>query len=173
MSMKSPTAAAAAAEQQSQQSAASAEGTANDRDNLTTHADDQDPGGQRVDQLAKGWKAALARCPCTLFARREARTRNDRGNLPLPMAASFGAPVEVVEALLEAHPEAASITNNYGILALHFTAWKNEPLECMSCAGNRRQNHLTSLADRGGEQLIGINCTQIPINWNYGNGLCL
>ena len=92
----------------------------------------------RVDQLAKGWKATLARCSCTLFARREARTRNDRGNLPLHMGSFFRAPVEVVEAaLLEAHPEAASVTNNYGNLALHFTAWKKGPLECISCAGNR------------------------------------
>ena len=46
------------------------------------------------------------------------------------------APVEVVKALLEAHPKAASVTNNFGNLALHFTAWKKGPLECMSCAGN-------------------------------------
>ena len=52
------------------------------------------------------------------------------------MAASFGALVEVVEALHEAHPEAASVTDNYGNLALHFTVWKTGPLECMSCAGN-------------------------------------
>eukprot|EP00569_Conticribra_weissflogii_P020661 CAMPEP_0171425322 /NCGR_PEP_ID=MMETSP0881-20121228/3247_1 /TAXON_ID=67004 /ORGANISM="Thalassiosira weissflogii, Strain CCMP1336" /LENGTH=680 /DNA_ID=CAMNT_0011944623 /DNA_START=105 /DNA_END=2149 /DNA_ORIENTATION=- len=35
------------------------------------------------------------------------------------------------EGLLEAYPEAASITNNYGNLALHFTAWKKGPLDCM------------------------------------------
>jgi hypothetical protein len=33
------------------------------------------------------------------------------------------------EALLEAYPEAASLTNNYGNLALHFTAWKKGPLD--------------------------------------------
>ena len=44
-------------------------------------------------------------------------------------AASFRAPVEVIERLLEAYPEAALITNNYGNLALHFTAWKKGPLD--------------------------------------------
>jgi hypothetical protein len=34
-----------------------------------------------------------------------------------------------VESLLEAYPEAASMTNNYGNLPLHFTAWKKGPLE--------------------------------------------
>lgn len=33
------------------------------------------------------------------------------------------------EALLEAYPEAASLTNNYGNLPLHFTAWKKGPLD--------------------------------------------
>ncbi len=81
-------------------------------------------------ELAKGWKAALGRCsdPRT---RREARAKNDRGNLPLHTAASFRAPVEVIEGLLEAYPEAASLTNNYGNLALHFTAWKKGPVDCM------------------------------------------
>ena len=37
--------------------------------------------------------------------------------------------MEVAEALLEAYPEAASLTNNYGNLALHFTAWKKGPLD--------------------------------------------
>jgi predicted AAA+ superfamily ATPase len=37
--------------------------------------------------------------------------------------------MEVAEALLEAYPEAASLTNNYGNLPLHFTAWKKGPLE--------------------------------------------
>ena len=35
----------------------------------------------------------------------------------------------ITEALLQAYPEAASITNNYGNLPLHFTAWKKGPLE--------------------------------------------
>mmetsp|Transcript_7997 Transcript_7997/g.15060 ORF Transcript_7997/g.15060 Transcript_7997/m.15060 type:complete len:582 (-) Transcript_7997:117-1862(-) len=79
-------------------------------------------------ELAKGWKAAIARStdPAT---RHECRIKNDRGNLPLHTAASFRAPIEVTEALLEAYPEAASITNNYGNLALHFTAWKKGPLD--------------------------------------------
>lgn len=79
-------------------------------------------------ELAKGWKAAIARAtdPAT---RHETRIKNDRGNLPLHTAASFRAPIEVTEALLEAYPEAASITNNYGNLALHFTAWKKGPLD--------------------------------------------
>jgi len=34
-----------------------------------------------------------------------------------------------IEALLEAFPEAAGMTNNYGNLALHFTAWKKGPLD--------------------------------------------
>jgi predicted AAA+ superfamily ATPase len=34
-----------------------------------------------------------------------------------------------VEALLEAYPEAASMTNNYGNLPLHFAAWKKGPLD--------------------------------------------
>jgi ankyrin repeat protein len=55
--------------------------------------------------------------------------KNDRGNLPLHSAASFRAPVEVIEALLDVYPEAASATNNYGNLALHFTAWKKGPLD--------------------------------------------
>lgn len=33
------------------------------------------------------------------------------------------------EALLNAYPDAASLTNNYGNLPLHFTAWKKGPLE--------------------------------------------
>ena len=49
--------------------------------------------------------------------------------MPLHSAASFRAPLEVTEALLEAYPEAASQTNNYGNLALHFTAWKKGPLD--------------------------------------------
>jgi len=89
------------------------------------------PTGDYVDlhELAKGWKAAIARAtdPETKL---EARVKNDRGNLPLHSAASFRAPLEVQEALLEAYPEAASATNNYGNLALHFTAWKKGPLEC-------------------------------------------
>jgi len=79
-------------------------------------------------ELAKGWKAAVARAadPTT---RHEATMKNDRGNLPLHSAASFRAPIEVTEALLEAFPEAAGMTNNYGNLALHFTAWKKGPLD--------------------------------------------
>lgn len=84
--------------------------------------------GSEIHDLAKGWKAAIARAkdPAT---RHEARIKNDRGNLPLHSAASFRAPLEVTEALLEAYPEAASLTNNYGNLALHFTAWKKGPLD--------------------------------------------
>mmetsp|Transcript_19809 Transcript_19809/g.30592 ORF Transcript_19809/g.30592 Transcript_19809/m.30592 type:complete len:593 (-) Transcript_19809:160-1938(-) len=86
--------------------------------------------GDYVDlhELSKGWKAAIARAkdPVT---RHEAQVKNDRGNLPLHSAASFRAPLEVTEALLEAYPEAASTTNNYGNLALHFTAWKKGPLD--------------------------------------------
>merc|ERR1719223_2356039 len=79
-------------------------------------------------ELAKGWKAAIARAtdPTT---KHESQIKNDRGNLPLHSATSFRAPLEVAEALLEAYPEAASITNNYGNLALHFTAWKKGPLD--------------------------------------------
>lgn len=96
-------------------------------------ADAADPSSvEYVDlhELAKGWKAALTCCsdPRT---RHEARRKNDRGNLPLHTAASFRAPVEVIERLLESYPEAASMTNNYGNLALHFTAWKKGPLDCM------------------------------------------
>jgi ankyrin repeat protein len=47
----------------------------------------------------------------------------------LHSACSFRAPIEVAEALLEAYPEAASLTNNYGNLALHFTAWKKGPVD--------------------------------------------
>jgi len=79
-------------------------------------------------ELAKGWKAAIARCNDPA-ARHETRVRNDRGNLPLHTAASFRSPLEVTEALLEAYPEAASMTNNYGNLALHFAAWKKGPLD--------------------------------------------
>jgi len=61
--------------------------------------------------------------------RHEAKIKNDRGNLPLHSAASFRAPLEVAEALLDAYPEAARETNNYGNLALHFTAWKKGPLD--------------------------------------------
>ena len=35
----------------------------------------------------------------------------------------------MTEALLEAYPEGASVTNNYGNLSLHFTAWKKGPLD--------------------------------------------
>lgn len=55
--------------------------------------------------------------------------KNDRGNLPLHSAASFRAPLEVAESLLDAYPEAARESNNYGNLALHFTAWKKGPLD--------------------------------------------
>jgi len=86
--------------------------------------------GDYVDlhELAKGWKAAIARAkdPAT---KHESQVMNDRGNLPLHSAASFRAPLEVTEALLEAYPESASQTNNYGNLALHFTAWKKGPLD--------------------------------------------
>jgi len=79
-------------------------------------------------ELAKGWKAAIARAtdPVT---KHEIQVSNDRGNLPLHSATSFRAPMEVAEALLEGYPEAASISNNYGNLPLHFTAWKKGPLE--------------------------------------------
>jgi len=89
-----------------------------------------DPEYVDLHELAKGWKAALSCCtdPRT---RHESRRKNDRGNLPLHSAASFRAPIEVIEGLLEAYPEAASMTNNYGNLALHFTAWKKGPLDCM------------------------------------------
>lgn len=79
-------------------------------------------------ELAKGWKAAIARATDPV-SRHETRIKNDRGNLPLHTAASFRAPIEATEALLEAYPEAAAITNNYGNLALHFTAWKKGPLD--------------------------------------------
>jgi len=78
-------------------------------------------------ELAKGWKSAIVRAtnPAT---RIEAQVKNDRGNLPIHTAASFRAPIEVAEALINAYPEGASQTNNYGNLALHFTAWKKGPL---------------------------------------------
>jgi SpoVK/Ycf46/Vps4 family AAA+-type ATPase len=97
---------------------------------IATMAPLSDPEYVDLHELAKGWKAALSYCsdPRT---RHEARVKNDRGNLPLHSAASFRAPVEVIEGLLEAYPEAASMTNNYGNLALHFTAWKKGPLDCM------------------------------------------
>jgi ankyrin repeat protein len=46
-------------------------------------------------ELAKGWKAAIARAqdPAT---RHEAQIKNDRGNLPLHSAASFRAPLDVI-----------------------------------------------------------------------------
>lgn len=90
--------------------------------------DQKGQSGVDLHELAKGWKASIARTtdPAT---RHEARIKNDRGNLPLHTAASFRAPIEVTEALLESYPEAASITNNYGNLALHFTAWKKGPLD--------------------------------------------
>ena len=128
MSMKSPTnnnyaAETSPTEQQQQR----AEKTNNDAANA---ADPRDVEYVDLHELAKGWKAALSCCsdPGT---RHEARRKNDRGNLPLHTAASFRAPVEVIEGLLEAYPEAASMTNNYGNLALHFTAWKKGPLDCM------------------------------------------
>jgi hypothetical protein len=121
MSMKSPTNYAEAGSPTEQ--ATDAQTNANAADH---------PSVEYVDlhELAKGWKAALSCCsdPRT---RHEARRKNDRGNLPLHTAASFRAPVEVIEGLLEAYPEAASMTNNYGNLALHFTAWKKGPLDCM------------------------------------------
>ena len=54
-----------------------------------------DPEYVDLHELAKGWKAALAWAmdPAT---RNEARTKNDRGNLPLHSAASFRAPCEVI-----------------------------------------------------------------------------
>ena len=42
---------------------------------------------------------------------------------------SFFQRIKTTECLLDAHPEAASNTNNYGNLALHFTAWKKGPLD--------------------------------------------
>ena len=36
-----------------------------------------------------------------------------------------------IEGLLESFAFAASLTNNYGNLALHFTAWKKGPLDCL------------------------------------------
>jgi len=90
----------------------------------------QDPEYIPLHELAKGWKAAIS-WATDEKTKGEARKKNDRGNLPLHSAASFRAPVEVIEALLEAYPEAASMTNNYGNLALHFTAWKKGPLDCM------------------------------------------
>jgi hypothetical protein len=121
MSMKSPTNYAEAGSPTEQATDAQANNAAADH-----------PSVEYVDlhELAKGWKAALSCCsdPRT---RHEARRKNDRGNLPLHTAASFRAPVEVIEGLLEAYPEAASMTNNYGNLALHFTAWKKGPLDCM------------------------------------------
>ena len=97
---------------------------------ISSSAPLSDPEYVDLHELAKGWKAALSWCsdPRT---RHESRRKNDRGNLPLHSAASFRAPVEVIEGLLEAYPEAASMTNNYGNLALHFTAWKKGPLDCM------------------------------------------
>ena len=89
-----------------------------------------DPEYVDLHELAKGWKAALGWCSDSR-TRHESRRKNDRGNLPLHSAASFRAPVEVIEGLLEGYPEAASVTNNYGNLALHFTAWKKGPLDCM------------------------------------------
>ena len=99
-------------------------------ESISNSAPQSDPEYIDLHELAKGWKAALSYCsdPRT---RHEARIKNDRGNLPLHSAASFRAPVEVIEGLLEAYPEAASMTNNYGNLALHFTAWKKGPLDCM------------------------------------------
>lgn len=42
---------------------------------------------------------------------------------------SLFSPLTPIEALLEGYPEAASLTNNYGNLALHFCAWKKGPLD--------------------------------------------
>jgi len=81
-----------------------------------------------IHELSKGWKAAISRTTDPL-TRHEAHIKNDRGNLPIHSSASFRAPLEVSEALLDAYPDAASQTNNYGNLALHFTAWKKGPVE--------------------------------------------
>ena len=106
------------------------EGSTPSSERIAQSAPLSDPEYVDLHELAKGWKAALSWCSDNR-TRHESRRKNDRGNLPLHSAASFRAPVEVIEGLLEAYPEAASITNNYGNLALHFTAWKKGPLDCM------------------------------------------
>lgn len=49
--------------------------------------------------------------------------------LSLPSSHENSCFITIIEALLEAYPEAASMTNNYGNLPLHFTAWKKGPLD--------------------------------------------
>ena len=54
-----------------------------------------------IHELSKGWKAAISRTTDPL-TRHEAHIKNDRGNLPIHSCASFRAPLEVSEALLDA-----------------------------------------------------------------------
>ena len=121
---------AVSAEKESAPAAPRAAAAAAPSERIAQAAPLSDPEYVDLHELAKGWKAALSWCSDSR-TRHEARRKNDRGNLPLHSAASFRAPVEVIEGLLEAYPEAASVTNNYGNLALHFTAWKKGPLDCM------------------------------------------
>ena len=51
--------------------------------------------------------------------------------------------------------------------------FKNTTINISPSVKNSVGSQRTMTMTRGREQLIGINCTQTPINWNCGNGLYL
>lgn len=78
-------------------------------------------------ELCKGFGALLSRSKTPHFAEEAARV-NDRGNLPLHAACSFQASQDVVDALLKAYPQGASLPNGVGNLPLHQAAmWQAPP----------------------------------------------
>ena len=78
-------------------------------------------------ELCKGFGALLSRSKTPQFAEEAARV-NDRGNLPLHAACSFQASQDVVDALLKAYPQGASLPNGVGNLPLHQAAmWQAPP----------------------------------------------
>eukprot|EP00985_Skeletonema_marinoi_P010783 scaffold5057_cov134-Skeletonema_marinoi.AAC.14 len=77
-------------------------------------------------ELCKGFGALLSRSKTPQFAEEAARI-NDRGNLPLHAACSFQASQDVVDALLKAYPQGASLPNGVGNLPLHQAAMWQAP----------------------------------------------
>jgi len=93
-------------------------------------------------ELCKGFGALLTRAKSSNFPA-EASRSNERGNLPLHAAASFQAPVEAIDALIKANPNAPATANGIGNLPVHHACMWQAPVETVELLLARNPNGAT------------------------------
>ncbi|XRB25479.1 stage V sporulation protein K [Pseudoscourfieldia marina] len=77
----------------------------------------------------KKWDAVRQRLN-TDQGRRETREKSNGGDLPLHSAAARQPPLDVVDKLIEIHPDGVrEKSNNFGALPLHYAVWYRAPLD--------------------------------------------